>query len=339
MDNEVFKNADNFSYLCTRNLLIVTKIDPSKNLTQGIILKSTGSWYELRSQTGQIYRARLRGKLKLKDNKMTNPIAVGDSVNYEVENENEKLAIIHQILPRQNYIIRSSTHKTAHGHILAANIDQAVLVATLAMPRTSLGFIDRFLVSAESFRIPTFIVFNKIDLLTDEGLDLLCSLQDLYDNIGYKTLAVSAIEAIGITELEMLIEGKKTLISGHSGVGKSTLLNMVAPEALQHTNEISVFANKGVHTTTFAEMFEVRKDTFVIDTPGIKELGIIGMNEQEIGHYFPEIRAKMNMCKYHNCRHTNEPNCAVREAVAKGEIATSRYQSYLSILSLEDNRK
>ncbi|QKZ12095.1 ribosome small subunit-dependent GTPase A [Spirosoma sp. KUDC1026] len=305
----------------------------------GLILRSTGSWYDVRNTDGHIFQGRLKGKFKIKGLKVTNPIAVGDRVTFDVEDEAENTAIITDIAPRENYIIRQSVHKTAHGHILAANIDQAVLLATLAMPRTSLGFIDRFLVSAESFRIPTTIVFNKSDILNDEGLVYQQEIIDIYERIGYQCLVTSATEGEGVENFRQLLDHKVTLLSGHSGVGKSSLVNAVSPDLNLRTNEVSTFANKGVHTTTFAEMFELTPDTFIIDTPGIKELGLMDTSKEEIGHYFPEMRDRLNQCRFHNCLHLNEPGCAIKEAVAEDEIAESRYMSYLSMMEGGDNRR
>ncbi|MBO0937003.1 ribosome small subunit-dependent GTPase A [Fibrella sp. HMF5335] len=305
----------------------------------GLIIRSTGSWYDLRSEDGHIYHARLKGKFKIKDLKVTNPIAVGDRVQYDVEDEAENTAIIYDIEPRENYIIRQSVHKTAHGHILAANLDQAVLLATLTLPRTSLGFIDRFLVAAESFRISTTVVFNKTDILNDEGLDHQREIQDMYEKIGYNTLATSATKGDGVEAFRDLLNGKITLLSGHSGVGKSSLVNAIAPTLDLRTNEVSTFANKGVHTTTFAEMFELTPDTFIIDTPGIKELGLVETSKEEIAHYFPEMRDRLNQCRFHNCLHINEPGCAIKAAVEDGDIAESRYYSYLSMMEGGDNRR
>jgi ribosome biogenesis GTPase len=288
---------------------------------------------------GHIFQGRLKGKFKIKGLKVTNPIAVGDRVTFDVEDEIENTAVITDIAPRENYIIRQSVHKTAHGHILAANLDQALLLATLAMPRTSLGFIDRFLVSAESFRIPTTIVFNKSDILNDEGLAYQQEIIDIYERIGYHCLSTSATEGDGIENFRQLLDQKVTLLSGHSGVGKSSLVNAIAPDLNLRTNEVSTFANKGVHTTTFAEMFELAPDTFIIDTPGIKELGLMDTSKTEIGHYFPEMRNRLNQCRFHNCLHLNEPGCAIKEAVAEDEIAESRYMSYLSMLEGGDNRR
>ena len=309
------------------------------HLAHGLVLRSTGSWYDVRNEDGHIYRARLKGKFKIKGLKVTNPIAVGDRVQFEVEDELENTAVIFDIAPRENYIIRQSVHKTAHGHILAANIDQAVLLATLTLPRTSLGFIDRFLVAAESFRIPTTVIFNKADILNEEGLAFQRELQDMYEAIGYQTLATSAVDGLGVEAFRQLLSGKITLLSGHSGVGKSTLVNAIAPLLDLRTNEVSTFANKGVHTTTFAEMFELTAGTFIIDTPGIKELGLVETAKEEIAHYFPEMRSRLNQCRFNNCLHINEPGCSVKDAVEAGDIAGSRYNSYLSMVSGDDNRR
>lgn len=309
------------------------------NLEIGLVIRSTGSWYDVRNQDGHVYRARLKGKFKIKGLKVTNPIAVGDRVKFEVEDQIENTAVITDIEPRENYIIRQSVHKTAHAHMLAANIDQAVLLATLTLPRTSLGFIDRFLVTAESFRIPTTIVFNKADILNEEGLAYQREIMDLYESVGYDCMATSALEGEGIDAFRQLLDRKITLLSGHSGVGKSTLVNAIAPNLNLRTSEVSTFANKGVHTTTFAEMFELAPDTFIIDTPGIKELGLIDMEKEEISHYFPEMRELLNQCRFNNCLHVNEPGCAVKDAVGEGEIAESRYMSYLSMLEGDDNRR
>ncbi len=302
-------------------------------------MKSTGSWYQVLVDD-YTYACRLRGKFKTKGLKVTNPIAVGDRVILEIEDPQENTGIITDILPRDNYIIRKSTRKAYHGHLLAANLDQAILVATLVFPRTSLGFIDRFLVSAESFRIPAVVLFNKADLLSEEQHRGQNELMELYDSLGYRCLAISALSEEVVPPVRSIIEGRVSLLSGHSGVGKSTLLNQIAPDASQQrTAEVLNFANKGVHTTTYAEMFLVGDATFVIDTPGIKELGLIDIQDGELGHYFPEMRDLLGECRFHNCIHTHEPGCAVREAVEREDIASSRYYSYLSMLENEDSHR
>ncbi len=302
-------------------------------------MRSTGSWYQVLVDE-HTYACRLRGKFKIKGMKVTNPIAVGDRVILEIEDTQENTGVITDILPRENYIIRKSTRKAYHGHLLAANLDQAVLIATLMFPRTSLGFIDRFLVSAESFRIPAVVIFNKADLLSEEQQRLQEELMELYTSLNYRCLAVSALSESSVPPVREIIDGKVSLFSGHSGVGKSTLLNRIAPDsAQQRTAEVSSFANKGVHTTTYAEMFLVSPDTFVIDTPGIKELGLMDIQDGELGHYFPEMRDLLGACRFHNCIHAQEPGCAVREAVDEETIDASRYHSYLSMLEDDDNRR
>ncbi len=306
---------------------------------KGTIIRSTGSWYEIAGEDEKIYKGRLRGKFKLKGLKVTNPIAVGDVVLFEHDNEQENTVTIHEICPRKNYIIRTSVHKAAHGHLIASNIDQSVLVVTLAMPRTSAGFVDRFLVSAETFRIPAILVFNKTDLYDEESRAILEEFSSIYSSLGYTCIHSSTITGEGIDEIKAQLKGKTSLVSGHSGVGKSTLINLLIPGLNLATTEISGFAEKGVHTTTFAERFTLAPDSYLIDTPGIKELGVFEVGNDELSHYFPEMRVMLNECKFNDCKHVNEPGCAVVAKVEKGEIALSRYESYLSILSGADNRK
>lgn len=305
---------------------------------KGQVIKSTGSWYEVKVDSNKVFRSRLRGKFKMDGIKINNPIAVGDWVEIEEEAKGDKSAVITEIHPRSNYIIRKSTRKTGFSHILAANVDQALLLATVTFPKTSLGFIDRFLVSAESFRIPALVVFNKKDLLNNDGIAFCNELIAMYESIGYQGSLISVLEEEGIKELKDLLKDKTTLIAGHSGVGKSTLLNILVPGQVQKTGEVSTYANKGTHTTTFAEMFEM-DGAKIIDTPGIKELGLVDMEASEISHYFPEMRSYLGECKFNNCLHTNEPGCQVLEAFEKGEIEGSRYHSYLSILEDYDNRR
>jgi ribosome biogenesis GTPase len=308
-------------------------------MEQGMVMRSTGSWYDVQSQDKTMYQCRLRGKFKIKDLKVTNPIAVGDLVHFEVEDKSDNRGVIIHILPRVNYIIRKSVHKSAFGHMMAANLDQAILLVTLAFPRTSLGFIDRFLVTAESFRIPVVLVFNKIDLLHEEALEYQQMLAAMYESIGYTCLFTSLVKDIGIEKFTQVLDHKKSLLSGHSGVGKSSLVNRIAPGLHLRTSEVSTFANKGVHTTTFAEMFEIAENSYIIDTPGIKELGLIDIGKEELSHYFPEMREKLGECRFHNCTHVHEPGCAILAALEAGEVADSRYASYLSMLDDYDNRR
>jgi ribosome biogenesis GTPase / thiamine phosphate phosphatase len=306
---------------------------------KGVVVKSTGSWYLVRDAEGKLHRARLRGKFKLKGMKVSNPLAVGDRVEFDVETTGEDTAVIHKIEDRENYIIRQSTHKTAFSHIIAANLDQALLIVTLVSPRTSFGFIDRFLVTAEAYDIPTILVFNKTDLYDEEMRDYQRQISHMYQQIGYNSITVSAKSNEGLDEMNELLLDKTTLLSGHSGVGKSTLINIIVPDLELKTSEISDFSDKGVHTTTFAEMFEVDDNTYIIDTPGIKELGIVDIPKNQLGHFFPEMRERLNQCRFNNCTHFNEPGCAVVEAVRHNEISLTRYESYLSMLMGDDNRK
>ena len=308
-------------------------------MKEGLVLRSTGSWYDVLFENDRMFQCRLRGKLKLKGTKVTNPIAVGDLVHFEVEEENKNIGIIKDVVPRKNYIIRKSPHKTSHGHIIAANLDQAILIATLKFPKTSLGFIDRFLVTAESFRIPGALIFNKKDIYDDNDLQRYYEYKKIYENIGYQCLLISAYTNDNLNDFRNILKSSKSLLSGHSGVGKSTILNKLYPDLNLKTGEVSTFADKGIHTTTFAEMFQLDEDSFVIDTPGIKELGLIDIEMEEISHFFPEMRALFGECKFYNCTHTHEPGCAVRAAVEEGQIAVSRYESYLSMLDDEDNRR
>lgn len=293
----------------------------------------------VRDEEGKLHRARLRGKFKIKGLKVSNPLAVGDRVEFEVETTGEDTAIIHHIVPRENYIIRQSTHKSAYSHIIAANLDQALLIVTLVSPRTSFGFIDRFLVTAEAYDIPATLIFNKTDLYDADAMDYQRQISHMYGQIGYPSLAVSAKNNEGLDQVNALLHGKTTLLAGHSGVGKSSLINLLVPDLELKTSEISDFSDKGVHTTTFAEMFEIDPETFIIDTPGIKELGIVDIPAAELGHFFPEMRERLNQCRFNNCTHVNEPGCAIIAAVRSSEISLTRYESYLSMLHGQDNRK
>ena len=302
-------------------------------------MRSTGSWYEVRAESGKVYRARLKGKFKLNGPKTSNPITVGDKVLFSMEDEANQTVLIEEISPRQNYIIRKSVHKTSHGQLLAANVDQAIFIFTYKFPKTSLGFLDRFLVTAESFRIPVTIVFNKMDLLNEEEKDQVFEWAGLYQELGYGVLFTSIPLNQGISEFKEMFEGKVSLMAGHSGVGKSSLLNIVAPALHIKTKEISDFAQKGVHTTTYSTMWELGPNTYLIDSPGINELGVMEIEKEELAHYFPEMRALLGQCKFNNCLHLHEPHCVVQQAVKDGEIASSRYLSYFSIFENDDNRR
>jgi ribosome biogenesis GTPase / thiamine phosphate phosphatase len=302
----------------------------------GTVMRSTGSFYDVLAENGRKYTCRVRGKIRLEGIKETNPVAVGDRVLISLEND---IGSITEILPRENHILRQSVKKTGHSHVLAANVDQVLLVVTLAFPRTSLGFIDRFLVSAESFRIPQVIVFNKRDLLDNEAMNEVLALIRLYESIGVTCFSVSA-KKNDLDELKRILQNKTTLFAGHSGVGKSTILNRLSHEIQQPVAEVSTFSEKGKHTTTFAEMFKLDENTCVIDTPGVKELGLVDMTAQEISDYFPEMRDVRLNCRFGSrCIHLNEPGCAILTAVNQGEIATSRYDNYVSMIRNEDNRR
>lgn len=302
---------------------------------KGLVVKTTGLWYEVLSEhTRKV--ARLRGKFKLDNKKITNPIAVGDWVEIEPLAEKDEW-VITEIHPRENYISRQSPRKKGHDHMIASNIDQALIFFTFKMPRTSIGFVDRALVTLESFRIPAIIVLNKTDLCSDEELETWNQISEVYTQLGYQTLSTSLLEES--TSLDSLLNGKKTLLIGHSGTGKSTLINNLIPDADQDVGEVSTFANKGTHTTTFAEMFYLNEETGLIDTPGIKELGLAEIESEELAHYFPEMREHLGQCKFNNCVHTEEPGCVIKEKVEAGEMAFFRYESYLSMLFSEDNRR
>jgi ribosome biogenesis GTPase len=306
-------------------------------MMQGLITKSTGSWYQVQTPEGKVYDCRIKGKFRIKGITTTNPLAVGDVVDFELEPDQET-GVITNLHQRKNYIIRKSINLSKQGQIIAANLDQALLVVTLASPRTSLGFIDRFLVTAEAYDIPAKLVFNKLDLFSDEGLKILADYQSVYESIGYPCYDVSALEGTNINQIQELLKDKVTLFSGHSGVGKSSLINSLLPDLELRTSEVSEWSDKGTHTTTFAEMFELPEGGFIIDTPGIRELGVIDIEKHELGRFFPEMRSRMQNCRFNNCRHINEPGCAVLAALENGEIELSRYESYLSIYNGNDTR-
>lgn len=298
---------------------------------KGLVTKSTGSWYTVRDENGSEFQARIRGKFRLNEIKHTNPLAVGDHVELELDKDN--IAVITDIFERKNYIIRRAVNLSKRTHIIASNLDLAFLIATISNPRTSTGFIDRFLVTCEAYEIPVIIVFNKSDEWNEEAIQSHNELKNLYEGIGYTTLSVSALESLNLEELKDHLKEKVSLVSGHSGVGKSTLVNALSPGLDLKTKDVSDFNSKGQHTTTFAQMYEWPFGGFVIDTPGIKEFGLVDMDKDEIQDYFPEIFALKEECKFYNCNHTIEPSCAVRAAVEAGEVATSRYESYLTFFN------
>ena len=302
-------------------------------MMQGTVIKSTGSNY-LVKVNGTVHLCRLKGKIRMEGRKTTNPIAVGDIVDIVLEDNDE--ANIVKIHPRKNYIIRKSINLSKQSQILASNLDQAVLIATLVSPRTSLGFMDRFLITAEAYRIPAKIIFNKCDLLNEELLEIQKQTIAIYTKVGYECFEVSSYDQKQIEALQKIFKDKTTLIAGHSGVGKSTFINALQPGLDLKTGEISSAHAKGMHTTTFAELHPLDFGGNIIDSPGIKELGLVEMKKEEVGHYFPEIRDRMNDCKFNNCLHVNEPKCAVMKAVEDGEISEERYQSYLGILNGEE---
>ena len=305
---------------------------------KGVVVKSTGSWYLVREfDRGKLYDCRIKGKFRVAGIKSTNPLAVGDFVSFEPEEKDEGQGIIDGIEDRKNYIIRKSVNLSKRVHIIAANMDQALLVTTLAQPATSTGFMDRFLSTAEAYNIPTIIVFNKCDLYDSEEIrSELDYRKAVYSAIGYHCLETSATEGEGLAELASLLKGKTTLLSGHSGVGKSTLINAIESSLNLKTGAVSSSHNKGQHTTTFAEMHPLKMGGDIIDTPGIKGFGLVNMEDTDLSHFFPEIFTISKECKFHNCKHINEPQCAVKIALDEHKIAPTRYESYLNQLNDQD---
>lgn len=302
---------------------------------EGVVTKSTGSWYTVRLDDGLRIECRLRGKFRTTEIRTTNPVAVGDRVKIIIE-EGKNTGAITTILPRHNYIIRRSVKLSKASHIIAANIDQAWLITTLAMPRTSIGFIDRFLITAEAYHIPACLVFNKLDLYDHKTIGNLNIIKALYESVGYRCFAVSALRGDGIDELKEALRNKTTMLSGHSGTGKSAIVNAIEPGLDLRTREISQQHQKGKHTTTFAEMFELDLETFIIDTPGIQEFSLTDFDRKEIWERFPEMRALSPGCQFNNCTHTHEPKCAVKKGLEEGTVSKIRYKSYLSILNDEE---
>ena len=305
---------------------------------QGTVYKSTGSWYTVKTDTGDYYNCRIKGKFRIKGIKSTNPVAVGDLVEFDVEDiGDETVGIISEIGDRKNYIVRKSVKLSKQKHIIAANIDQVFLLITVKEPKTYTIFIDRFLATAEAYDIPAILLFNKIDLYDDNELDEVRYLVAIYRNIGYTCLGISAKTGKNLDKVKELMIGKTNMFAGHSGVGKSTLINYIAPELNLRTSEISEQHLQGQHTTTFAQMYDLDIGARIIDTPGIRGFGMVDMDKDEIGDYFPELLALRADCKFNNCLHLDEPKCAVKEALEKDEISWSRYRSYVQMVSGEDD--
>jgi ribosome biogenesis GTPase len=303
----------------------------------GLVYKSTGSWYTVKTLNGKVYECRIKGKFRLKGIKSTNPIAVGDYVEFELETKNDtKTGVIHNIKERKNYIVRKSVNLSKQTHIIATNIDQVFLLITIDNPPTFTSFIDRFLVTAEAYSIKTVLLFNKADTYDEKTLLEVKYLAALYRKIGYECIGISAKTGKNIDKVKQLMKNKVSMFAGHSGVGKSTLINAIETGLDLRTKEISTQHLQGQHTTTFAEMFDLTFDAKIIDTPGIKGFGIVDMDKAEVGDYFPEFFKLKQDCKFNNCMHVNEPKCAVKDALEKDEVAYSRYKSYLQILESED---
>jgi ribosome biogenesis GTPase len=303
----------------------------------GHVYKSTGSWYTIKTEMGHTYECRIKGKFRIKGIKSTNPIAVGDVVDFELETDNNtETGVIYNIHDRKNYIVRKSVNLSKQTHIIAANLDQVFLMITINNPPTLTSFIDRFLVTAEAYSIKTVLLFNKIDTYDEETLNEVRFLAHIYRKIGYECIEVSAITGKNVDKVRALMQDKVSMFSGHSGVGKSTLVNAIEPTLNIKTKEISSSHMQGQHTTTFAEMYDLSFGAKIIDTPGIKGFGIVDMEREEIGDYFPEIFKLKQKCKFNNCLHLKEPQCAVKEALENDEIAYSRYRSYLQMLEGED---
>jgi len=306
-------------------------------LQKGIVIRSTGSWYQVQLENGEQWNCRILGKFRLQGMKLTNPVAVGDEVEVEIEDEIERSALIKKILPRRNYVVRQSPRKKHFLHLLASNVDQAIVIVTIVQPNLKQGFIDRFLLMTEPYNIPTTIVFNKADLYNEDDVTIYEYLKSIYEKIGYQVLLVSAMERTGINELQTVLKDKTTLVAGQSGVGKSTLVNAIQPRLELSTKELSDYSGKGQHTTTFAEMHNLEFGGAIIDSPGIKTLSFIHLEPMDVAHNFREIFEVSKHCKFNDCTHRNEPKCAVKEAVEEGEISELRFFNYLTLIEeMED---
>ena len=304
---------------------------------RGLVIKNTGSWYHVKLDNGDIIESRIRGNFRLRGIKSTNPVVVGDYV--DLEKNVDGTAYITEIDERKNYIVRRSSNLSKQSHILAANLDQCMLFVTVNYPETSTVFIDRFLASAEAYRVPTSLVFNKIDNYNEEELEYVDALINLYEYIGYSCFKISALQGDGVNEIKEVLKNKVTLLSGHSGVGKTTLINSILPDAQLRTGDISIHHKTGMHTTTYSEMIPINDEGYIIDTPGIKGFGTFNMEKEEISHFFPELFKVSKKCKYNNCIHIKEPGCAVLKAVENHHISESRYHSYISMMEDEFEEK
>lgn len=305
---------------------------------KALVYKSTGSWYLVKNEKGEEFNARIKGKFKIDNITSTNPIAVGDIVDINKEDGEESI-VITGIHNRRNYITRQSPHNRHLQHIIASNLDQSILLATLKDPKTSAGFIDRFLVASEAYHVPAIIVFNKSDLYKPKEKENFEKLKRVYEKIGYPVYLMSINENTGVAEVKNLLKDKTTLISGHSGVGKSSFINAIFPDYFLKTQEVSGWSGKGLHTTTFAEMFDMPFGGKIIDTPGMREFAMMDIEPQLLSHYFPEMRVILNNCRFNNCIHIEEPGCAVKKAIEENKISTDRYASYLNILDSLSNKK
>ena len=306
---------------------------------KGWVYKSTGSWYQLGTEDGEMFSARIKGKFKIDGITSTNPLAVGDVVDFEKEGDDDNTVVIHHIHERKNYITRQSPHNRHQHHIVAANLDQSLLLATLLEPKTSTGFIDRFLVASEAYHVPAIIVFNKTDLFGKKEEAKYEEIQHMYENAGYRVMRMSVANNTGIDAIKELLTNKTTLISGHSGVGKSSFINTILPELSIKTQLVSDWSGKGLHTTTFAEMYDLPQGGRIIDTPGMREFALMDIEPVELSHYFTEMKERIHGCKFNNCMHIEEPGCAIKKAVEEGAISPIRYVSYLNILSSIESKK
>jgi ribosome biogenesis GTPase len=318
-------------------IVIIYFYRKNNKLKKGTVIKSTGSWYKLMTEDNEFWDCRIRGKLRLSGIKSTNPVSVGDNVIFDVEDEDKLEGVIKKIEPRKNYIVRKSINLSHRSHILASNIDHVYLLVTLIAPETTTGFIDRFIVTAEAYQIPVTLLFNKVDLFDEDGLEAVAEFKAIYEKVGYRCLNISATDPKSVEFLKSEINGNKVMFGGHSGVGKSTLVNSLDPNLDIRTTEISEANMSGMHTTTFAEMHPLPSGGFIIDTPGIRAFGLLDFEKAELCHYFPELNALRGECKFSNCQHINEPKCAIKEAVENGDIDAGRYYNYAMMHGDDDN--